>query len=168
LGALSPSLLFFSFSCQNQPLKRIPGSVPAAAVVVEEKMPNKSLKKLTPVLFVEKIEPCLPFWVERLGFQKTAEVPEGEALGFVILARDGVEVMLQTRASVAKDVPALAQEPSRSFLYVEVADFADIKRRLAGADIVIPERKTFYGATEIGVRDPAGNVITFAQFAGRG
>ncbi len=130
-------------------------------------MPNESLKKLTPVLFVEKIEPCLPFWVERLGFQKTAEVPEGEALGFVILVRDGVEVMLQTRASVAKDVPALAAEPSRSFLYVEVADLADVQRRLEGADIVVPERKTFYGATEIGVRDPAGNVITFAQFAGR-
>jgi len=136
-------------------------------VVVEEEMPNKRLKKLTPVLFVEKIEPCLPFWVERLGFQKTAEVPEGEVLGFVILVCDSVEVMLQTRASVAKDIPALAQEPSRSFLYVEVTDFADIKRQLEGADVVIPERKTFYGATEIGVRDPAGNVITFAHFASR-
>lgn len=126
-----------------------------------------ALKKLTPVLFVERIEPCLPFWIERLGFQKTAEVPEGGALSFVLLVRDGVEVMLQTRASVAKDIPALAGEPSRSFLYVEVADFADIKRRLEGADIVIPERKTFYGATEIGVRDPTGNVITFSHFAER-
>lgn len=125
----------------------------------------EALKKLTPVLFVERIEPCLPFWVERLGFQKTVEVPEGDALGFVILVRDSIEVMLQTRASVAKDIPALAAEPSRSFLYVEVADFADIKQRLAGADIAIPERKTFYGATEMGVRDPAGNVITFAHFA---
>ena len=125
----------------------------------------EALKKLTPVLFVERIEPCLPFWVERLGFQKTVEVPEGDALGFVILVRDSIEVMLQTRASVAKDIPALAAEPSRSFLYVEVADFADIKQRLKGADIVVPERKTFYGATEIGVRDPAGNVITFAAFA---
>ena len=125
----------------------------------------EALKKLTPVLFVERIEPCLPFWVERLGFQKTVEVPEGDALGFVILVRDSIEVMLQTRASVAKDIPALAAEPSRSFLYVEVADLADIKQRLKGADIVVPERKTFYGATEIGVRDPAGNVITFAAFA---
>jgi len=29
------------------------------------------MKKLTPVLFVEAIEPCLPFWTERLGFTKT-------------------------------------------------------------------------------------------------
>ncbi len=130
----------------------------------EDAMEETRLKKLTPVLFVEKIEPCLPFWVERLGFQKTVEVPEGETLGFVILERDGVEVMLQSRASVAKDVPALAAEPSRSFLYVEVTALDDIKRRLAGAEVVVPERKTFYGATEIGVRDPAGNVVVFSAF----
>ena len=127
--------------------------------------PKMQMKKLTPVLFVEKIEPCLPFWVDRLGFQKTVEVPEGDALGFVILVRDGVEVMLQSRASIAKDVPALAGESSRSFLFVEVSALAPIIERLKGADIVIPVRKTFYGATEIGVRDPAGNVITFAEFA---
>ncbi|HXE75647.1 MAG TPA: VOC family protein [Candidatus Xenobia bacterium] len=123
------------------------------------------MKKLTPALFVEKIELCLPFWVDRLGFQKTAEVPEGDALGFVILVRDGVEVMLQSRASIARDVPALAGEPSRSFLFVEVAQLSPIVEALKGAEIVIPVRKTFYGATEIGVRDPAGNVITFAEFA---
>jgi uncharacterized glyoxalase superfamily protein PhnB len=123
------------------------------------------LKKLTPVLFVEAIEPCLPFWVERLGFEKTVEVPQGDRLGFVILARDEVEVMLQTRASVAEDVPALAGEPQRSFLYVEVADLEPILERLKGADVVIPKRTTPYGATEIGARDPAGNVVLFAHFA---
>jgi uncharacterized glyoxalase superfamily protein PhnB len=121
------------------------------------------MKKLTPVLFVEKIEPCLPFWVERLGFKKTVEVPEDDGLAFVILVRDQVEVMLQSRASLAKDIPALAQEPSRSFLYIEVADLDAIVRQLEGADVVVPLRKTFYGNTEIGVRDPAGNVVTFAQ-----
>lgn len=122
------------------------------------------LKKLTPVLFVEKIEPCLPFWVERLGFEKTVEVPEGPELGFVILVRDKVELMLQSRASVAEDVPGLAGELSRSFLFVEVAKLDPIIECLKGADIVIPVRTTFYGAREIGVRDPAGNVITFAEF----
>ena len=123
------------------------------------------LRKLTPVLFVEAIEPCLPFWVERLGFQKTVEVPQGDRLGFVILVRDDVEVMLQTRASVAEDVPALAGEPSRSFLYIEVADLEPVVVRLEGAEVVIPVRTTPYGATEIGARDPAGNVILFAHFA---
>ncbi len=59
-----------------------------------------TMKKLTPVLMVEEIEPCLPFWVERLGFQKVTEVPEGDKLGFVILAKGNVQVMYQSRASL--------------------------------------------------------------------
>lgn len=141
----------------------LPVSRPAEADE-EGNMAEANMKKLVPVLFVEKIEPCLPFWVERLGFEKTTEVPEGDALGFVILARGNVEVMLQTRASLKKDVPALAEEGSRSFLYIEVSDLEEFIRRLEGADIVVPVRETFYGAREIGVRDPAGNVVTFAQF----
>ena len=45
-----------------------------------------TVQKLTPVLVVDAIEPCLSFWVDRLGFEKTVEVPEGnariEVLGF--------------------------------------------------------------------------------------
>jgi uncharacterized glyoxalase superfamily protein PhnB len=33
-----------------------------------------------------------------------------------------------------------------------------------GAEIMVPVRTTFYGATEIGIKDPAGHFITFAQF----
>ena len=31
--------------------------------------------KLTPVLLVDSIEKSLPFWVDRMAFEKTAEVP---------------------------------------------------------------------------------------------
>ena len=39
------------------------------------------MKKLTPVFVVERIEPCLGFWTDRLDFEKTVEVPEGDGLG---------------------------------------------------------------------------------------
>jgi len=138
----------------------------AAAQTGETPMATTTFKKLTPVLYVEKIEPCLEFWVGRLGFEKTAEVPEGEALGFVILQRDGVEVMLQSYASLEKDVPAFGEEARRStnFLFVEVTDFEDTLRRVEGLVVVVPQRKTFYGATEIGVREPGGHVVVFAAF----
>ncbi len=129
-----------------------------------------TVKKLTPVLFVDEIEPCLEFW-RRFGFDKTVEVPEGDRLGFVILAKDGVEVMYQSRASLRKDVPALALTPSSTALYVEVDDLDEVARRLARAPVVpiaIDRRKTFYGAEEIGVRDPAGNLVTFAVQAAGG
>ena len=123
------------------------------------------MKKLTPVLFVEEIEPCLPFWVDRLGFKKTVEVPEGAQLGFVILAKDSVEIMYQSHASVEKDVPGLVKWPvsPTTFLYVEVTGLDDILQRLKGMPAVVPERKTFYGAREIGVREPGGNVVVFAE-----
>src|SRR5688500_2057816 len=109
------------------------------------------MKKLTPVLFVDEIEPCLDFWVERLGMERTVEIPAGDALGFVILRKDEVELMLQSRASVAGDVPALAKGPFASSgvaLYLEVPDLAPIRDAVRGAEVVIPERTTFYGARE--------------------
>jgi len=128
-------------------------------------MPEARMKKLTPVLFVEKIEPCLPFWSERLGFNKTVEVPEGDKLGFVILVKDNVEVMYQSHASVEKDLPGLVKWPLKpaTFLYIEVAGLDDIIKRLEGAPVAVPLRKTFYGAREIGVREPGGNVVVFAE-----
>ncbi|MGP0062375.1 MAG: VOC family protein [Isosphaeraceae bacterium] len=129
------------------------------------------MKKLTPVFVVERIEPCLGFWTDRLDFEKTVEVPEGDGLGFVILSRGNVEIMYQSRESVAKDIPALALAtedsavPSPNAIYIEVSDIDDVEKRLAGMDLVVPRRTTFYGATEIGVREPAGNLIVFAQQA---
>lgn len=123
------------------------------------------LRKLTPVLLVERIEDQLPFWVDRVGFEKTVEVPHDGALGFVILQRDGVELMLQSHASVAADVPALADERSRVPLFVEVSDIDSMERRMQGVAQAFPRRTTFYGAQEFAVRDPAGNIVTFAQFA---
>ncbi|HEX6751015.1 MAG TPA: hypothetical protein VF092_27245 [Longimicrobium sp.] len=126
------------------------------------------MKKLTPVLAVEAIEPVLPFWIDRLGFEKTAEVPHEDALGFVILKRGGVEVMYQTTASIQADVgAAVGTIPlGGTLMYIEVDDLDDVERRLDGVEHVIPRRKTFYGADEIIVREPGGNLVTFSHFAG--
>ncbi|HUJ40304.1 MAG TPA: VOC family protein [Candidatus Acidoferrales bacterium] len=125
------------------------------------------VKKITAVLFVPEVEPCLKFWTAQLGFQKTVEVPEGGKIGFVILVKDNVELMYQSYASVDKDVPAMAQLARKgpTFLYIEVDNLDAIKSAVRGSDVVIPERTTFYGAREIGIRDPAGHVLTFAQLA---
>jgi hypothetical protein len=123
------------------------------------------MKKLTPVLLVERIESCLPFWCDRLGFAKQVEVPHREGLGFVILTHGPVEVMLQSRSSVADDLPALAGDPSHVHLFIEVEDLVPIRAALAGVPRLFAERTTPYGAREIGVRDPAGNAVVFAHFA---
>ena len=126
------------------------------------------IKKLAPVLIVDRIEPLLPLW-DALGFQRTAEVPHGDALAFVILARDGIEIMYQTRASVGADEPQVlggANPLGAAALFIEVDDVDAMARALpAGTDVVNARRTTFYGSTETIFRDGAGNLITLAQMA---
>jgi uncharacterized glyoxalase superfamily protein PhnB len=123
------------------------------------------VKRVTAVLFIPEVEPCVEFWT-RLGFAKAVEVPAGSKLGFVSLTKDGTEVMYQSYASLDKDVSGVASAARRgpTFLYVEVDDLDAAKAAVRGAEVYLSERTTFYGALEIGVKDPAGHHVTFAQF----
>jgi hypothetical protein len=121
------------------------------------------LKRITPVLLVEEIEPCIPFW-NALGFDMTADVQHNGRLGFAILEKSGLEIMYQTRVSLADDLPALADAPGGgTYLFLEVMDLDATIEAIEGAPVVFPRRKTFYGMDEIGVREPGGNAITFAM-----
>jgi len=121
------------------------------------------IQKATPLLRVERVEPSLAFWVDRLGFQKVTEVMEGDSLGFVILSRGHVELMLQSRSSLAKDLPMLsvgAMAPS--VVYMGVTSIQEIEGKLAHSEIIVPKRTTYYGMEEIWVREPGGHIIGFA------
>jgi uncharacterized glyoxalase superfamily protein PhnB len=125
-----------------------------------------AVRKATPVLVVDDVTPCAEFW-EKLGFQRTVEVPHEERLGFVILARDGVEITYQSVASVQADHAELGKRVTapgaRVAMFVEVADLEAAAEAVAGAPVFMPRRTTFYGMHEIGVSDPGGHVIILAQ-----
>ena len=124
-----------------------------------------NVKRITPVLYVREIEPCLKFWVERAGFQTTAEVPDGDKLGFVALQKGNVELMYQTFASQEKETPGWSKQFSGpTFLFIEVDDLNVLMNAMKGVSVELPERTTFYGAREIGYRDPGGHVVLFAEF----
>jgi len=124
-----------------------------------------TIKRITPILFAQEIEPCIQFWTERLGFQKTVEVPEGDKTGFAILEKDGLELMYQSYASVEKDNAATAELARKgpTFLYIDVDDLSRALAATKGAEIAMPERSTFYGSREFGIKDPVGHWIIFAQ-----
>jgi len=128
-------------------------------------MPTPQIRKSTPVLIVEAIEPNLPFWQERLGFARPVEVPHGDRLGFVILTNGVVEVMYQTADSVRHDSPShgAAFDGDKTFLFVDVGDIDALAAALQGFEIIMPRRETFYGSTEIGYREPGGHFVTFAE-----
>jgi uncharacterized glyoxalase superfamily protein PhnB len=138
----------------------------SAAAQGEKTVKTIEVKRITAVLLVEEIEPCLNFWVDRLGFTKTAEVPDGNKLAFVILQKGTTEVMYQTYASVEKDNVQVAKDMHKgpTFLYLEVDDLDAVTAALKGVPVVMPVRTTFYGAKEIGVKEPAGHFVTFAQY----
>jgi len=125
-------------------------------------------KQLTPVLVVDRVEPGLAFWVDRLGFKQVHQIPGPDGkLVFGSVEREGVEIMYQTRASVLADHPGMAQELNgRSIvLFITVDDVDAVESALAGAPIVKPKHQTFYGSTEIYVREPGGNTVGFAQMS---
>ncbi|MGC2694208.1 MAG: VOC family protein [Candidatus Angelobacter sp.] len=97
--------------------------------------------------------------------ENTVEIPDGDKIGFVLLQKDGLELMYQSYASVEKDnaVTAKAARRGPTFLYVEVADLDMALSATKGAEIAMPVRTTFYGAKEFGIKDPVGHYIIFAQ-----
>lgn len=122
------------------------------------------MKKLTPILLVETIEPSLPFWTDGLGFEVTDEVREEDRLEFVILHHGELELMLQTHASAEKGDARLAAElrDATTCLYIEVEDLAAIQDRLQGVEVLVAPHTTFYGAREVYVRAPGGPIVGLA------
>jgi uncharacterized glyoxalase superfamily protein PhnB len=131
-----------------------------------QEIKSMNVKRITPVLLVKEIEPLVPFWVERLGFTKTIEVPDGNKLGFVAFQKGAAEVMYQTYASVEKDAPPAMSAEARkgpTYLYMEVDNLDAVLAGMKDVKTVMPVRTAFYGMKEFAVQDPGGHFITFAQ-----
>ena len=73
-------------------------------------------------------------------------------------------------AEPASDIRGLVTERfdhSGVSLFVEIdLPFDELTERLGrtGAEVLVPDRRTFYGAREIGVRTPQGLFVVFAEF----
>jgi hypothetical protein len=97
-------------------------------------MSAMSQRGIAPLLHVESIEAALPFWGEQLGFRPAMQLDEGAALGFV----------LQSRASVRRATPALADLGARSsgLLYLEVQGLDAWIAQLGDVPVRVPLRRT--------------------------
>lgn len=123
-----------------------------------------TIKKITPVLLAQEVEPCVNFWTERLGFDKIMEVPHGDKIGFAMLQKGSLELMYQSYASAEKDAPGMFAQRGPTHLYIEVDHLDEVIRAMQGAKVSVAERDTFYGAHEMGFEDPAGHMVLFAEF----
>jgi hypothetical protein len=128
------------------------------------------MKRITPLITVDAIEPCLPFWTDRMGFEVTVTVPHEDTMGFAILKKGDLELMYQTRASIDADLgesgaPAdLGSElvAGASTLFIEVESLDPVIEALGDTTVLVPRRTTFYGMEEVFVRAPCGTVVGLA------
>jgi uncharacterized glyoxalase superfamily protein PhnB len=126
------------------------------------------LTHVAPVLVVDRVEPCIAFWVDRFGFEATNHVPGDDgALCFASVVKNGIEIMYQTRASVLADNPDAADTGRSSVLFFTVPSLNEVERAVSGAPVVKPRHDTPYGSTEIYVREPGGHMVGFAEFTRR-
>ena len=133
-------------------------------------METPSIKQATPLITVEDVDECLPFWIDRLGFELLGTVPHEDATGFAMLKHGDMQLMYQSQASVQADLGAsgapegLAQEmgAGTATLFIEVASLDPVIAALGEAPVIVPRRETFYGMDEIFVRAPCGTVVGFA------
>ena len=124
-----------------------------------------TLTRLAPVMVVERVEPCIQFWVDRFGFDAENQVPGADGtLVFASARKDDIEVMYQSRASVAAEsADRSAELVGHSVLFINVPDLDAVEVAVTGAPVAVARHKTFYGTEEIYVREPGGHVVGFAQ-----
>jgi putative intracellular protease/amidase len=124
------------------------------------------VKRITPVLFVDRVEPTRDFF-KRAGFAVDVEVPAAGGVGFALLKKDDVEMMVETRGN-ENEAPAareLMKQSRRAGVFMEVDDLDAVIAALAGSKVLVERHKTFYGADEQTYEEPGGSLVTFAQFA---
>jgi hypothetical protein len=122
-----------------------------------------NITKVTPVHIVDAVEPCLPFWRDALGYALRADVPHEDTLGFVLLENAAGEVMIQSKASLEGDLPAVAKLRPDSLLFIEVRSLEEAREAASGCKVLVADRTTFYGMRETVVLDPGGTVVIFAE-----
>ncbi len=124
---------------------------------------------ITPNLIVRDIARSTAFYRDVLGFTVKDTVPAEPPFVFVWLERDGVPVFLNDPASVAADVPALANPAfgGTATLFVIVAGVDALHESVAPlTPVLMPLHTKFYGMREFAVQDPDGHLITFAERVG--
>lgn len=133
-------------------------------------------KKLTTNMMVEDVNRTADFYGDVLGFEFVMGVPENsqeivtarqedQTLGFAIVKRGDVEMMFQTKESLAEEIPefnGMKIGGSLTF-YIEVENVKGLYAELKDKVTVIKDmRTTFYGKLEFYIRDCNGYILTFA------
>ena len=136
---------------------------------------------IVPNLMVSDMARAVAFWRDALGFSVALTVDaaretrfgpdaDPETAVFAILDGAGGQLMLQTEASLAQDLPAgfSGGLPDRPGVAVYLRDLPpdEIAARLPAGAILKGPETSWYGMREVYFRDPDGHVICVAAAEG--
>lgn len=124
--------------------------------------------RLTPNLMVPDVDRTVDFYRDVLEFELAATVPQRRPYEWAMLGRDDVVLMIQSRASLGAEIPALRERPigGSLALYMDVDDadalFQRLRNRVA---VVVDPHTTPYGTREFFIQDCNGYILGFAASA---
>jgi catechol 2,3-dioxygenase-like lactoylglutathione lyase family enzyme len=119
---------------------------------------------VTPMLVVERVEPTLAFFRDRLGFVVVNDDERSAKEESAIVERGAVRLIIEAWATLDADTPESGiAGPFRAAVYVRVDDVEQLVPEVADADVVVPLRHTAYGMHEIAIREPGGNIVVFGS-----
>jgi uncharacterized glyoxalase superfamily protein PhnB len=124
------------------------------------------LNQLTPNLMVNDVAKTIEQYRSVFGFEVLMAMPQEGQPEWAMIKNGGVLLMLQSRASIVGEYPALAARTlggSQTF-YIEVEDVHGWHERVGKLiKIVKPLHETFYGKREFCCEDCNGYLLTFSE-----
>ncbi len=130
------------------------------------------MKNVTPSLMVDDVNSTANYYIKHFGFNVATTVPDmknpdSDKWQFAVLVNGGVSLMIQSRDTLAKDIPAMKDlKTGGTFtLYFDTADvtslFEKVKDHVNYTQGGLND--TFYGTREFTICDLNGYYLTFAQ-----
>ncbi len=126
------------------------------------------LKKLTPNLIVDDVNATVKWYQDILGcFEVVVTDPDKGKLNWVLMSCEDVEIMFQSKDSIAKSVEGLTNSGNGGnvIIYIELEYLKGLRKRIKGkVEVVKDIHTTTYGIQEFAIRDCNGFILVFAEW----
>lgn len=126
------------------------------------------LKKLTPNLIVDDVNATIKWYQDVLGcFEVVVTDPDKGKLNWALMSCEDVEIMFQSKDSIAKSVKGLANSGNGGnvVIYIELEYLKGLRKRIKDKVRVIKDiHTTTYGIQEFAIRDCNGFILVFAEW----
>lgn len=158
-------IVIFSF-CLTGCIRHSDQPLPKKLLAADSTQSDKVIKKIIPNLMVNDVNQTIEFYKYIAGFEVITTVPDTGHFDFAILAKDGVELMVQRNENYVEEFPVFrGKEIGGTFsLFIEVDDILPIYDKASAQTEIVKElHQTFYGTKEFSLKDNNGYILTFSE-----